>query len=882
VAPADDWVARTAGQVRAEGERRHPGEAPTCASGISPSGPVHLGNLRELMVPHLVADEVRKQGAPCRHILSWDDYDRLRRVPAGFPPEFSEHVGRPLSAVPDPCGRHPNWAEHFKEPLRESLARLGVLVTEISQTQMYTSGAYIAQIVTAMRRRADIRAVLAKYQTKRTEPDEDDDLRPASAQAYYPFKPYCAVCGRDDTTVTGFDDETTEITYTCACGAHVGPVPIAEVAGKLVWKVDWPMRWAYEHVTFEPAGVDHSSPGSSFTVGGELVSEIFGGEMPLHFGYAFVGTSGGSSKMSGSAGGAPTPTDALEIFEAPILRWLYARRRPEQSITLAFGDEVGRVYDEWDTLSRKVADGTADAPSRTVFGRASGTAEGPLPVTPRPLPFRTLASLIDITAGDETQILRILRDLTVPEPVAALDEVRPRLDCAEAWVANYLDPADRTRIRTGPDAARLAALSEEERGSVKLLTERMGENWSLDGLTTLLYGIPKLQRGLPISAPPTPELKAAQRTWFILLYQLLIGENTGPRLPTLLLALGQDRIRSLLTALYRRTQQRGPAAEARPGPRVPCLLAGLLRGLRPRVRLRPGLFLRLFQPVGRPLHQAQRHGQAGRGLCPQRGVGRLAEQAAVGDGVQDGGYPGADLARRAHAPLVPGRRRQGGRVVAGPVPGQQRVQHPGQRGGVRCHRIGGPRFGAAEQRRVQAQAGDLEARAGVPAQRVRGQPQVRPPGPVRHGERVRRVGDHGGGQRRVRQPGAHQVFQVRAPGPLGHDVRTPGREIGVVDGGQARIAYPGGGPHRVHHVRRDRSPAGQQVDGDRAAEQFVGGLPHRKPRRRDPRPGPARRADPLVEGDALVEPEAAAQPGSGYVLARPCPGYLNCLGYGHR
>ena len=367
MAPADDWVVRTAGEVRAEAERRHPGEPPTCASGISPSGPVHLGNLRELMTPHFVADEVRKQGVPGRHILSWDDYDRLRRVPAGFDPSFAEHIGRPLTAVPDPCGRHENWAEHFKEPLRESLARLGVLVTEISQTQMYTSGAYTGQIILAMRRRADIGAVLARYQTRRAaqaaDPD-DDDPQNAGTRAYYPFKPYCSACGRDDTTVTGFDDETTEITYTCACGVQVGPVPIAEVAGKLAWKVDWPMRWAYERVTFEPAGVDHASPGSSFTVGGELVTEIFGGEMPLHFGYSFVGTSGGSSKMSGSVGGAPTPADALEIFEPPLIRWLYARRRPEQSITLAFDQEVGRVYDEWDALTRKVADGTADAAAR--------------------------------------------------------------------------------------------------------------------------------------------------------------------------------------------------------------------------------------------------------------------------------------------------------------------------------------------------------------------------------------------------------------------------------------------------------------------------------------------------------------------------------------
>ena len=546
MAPADDWVVRTADRVRAEAERRHPGQAPTCASGISPSGPVHLGNLRELMVPHLVADEVRKQGAPCRHILSWDDYDRLRRVPKGFGESFAEYIGRPLTAVPDPCDRHRSWAEHFKEPLREALARLGIVVTEISQTQMYTSGAYTEQIVTAMRRRADIGAVLARYQTKRAaEPDDDD---PQTA-VYYPFRPYCAVCGRDDTTVTAFDDETTEITYICACGAQVGPVPIAAVAGKLAWKVDWPMRWAYEHVTFEPAGVDHSSPGSSFTVGGQLVSEIFGGQMPLHFGYAFVGTTGGSSKISSSVGGAPTPADALEIFEAPLLRWLYARRRPEQSITLAFDAEVGRVYDEWDALTSRIADGTAADAAQAVFARASATAEGPLPVTPRPLPFRTLASVADITAGDEAQILRILRDLTADDPVGTLEEVRPRLDCAQAWVAGYVPPADRTQIRREPDLDRLAALTDFDRDALKLLTEGMAADWSLEGLRTLLYGIPKLQRGLPISAPPTAELKASQRAWFILLYQLLIGKDTGPRLPTLLLALGQDRVRTLLAPM---------------------------------------------------------------------------------------------------------------------------------------------------------------------------------------------------------------------------------------------------------------------------------------------------------------------------------------------
>jgi lysyl-tRNA synthetase, class I len=543
VAAADDWVARTAAQVREEGERRHPGEVPTCASGISPSGPVHLGNLRELMTPHLVADEVRRNGVPCRHILSWDDYDRLRKVPAGMPESLAEYIGRPLTAVPDALGCHENYADHFKAPLRDSLDRLGIQVTEISQTEMYTSGAYTDQIVLAMRRRSDIAAVLFRYRTRRTDVDDEGEQ---GGGEYYPFRPYCAVCGRDDTTVTAFDDQTTEITYTCACGATVGPTPIAQVAGKLAWKVDWPMRWAYEHVTFEPAGVDHASPGSSFTVGGELVTAIFGGEMPLHFGYSFVGTQGGSSKMSGSRGGAPTPGDALEIFEAPLLRWLYARRRPEQSFTIAFDAEVLRIYDEWDTLSRHVAEGTAKPASRAVFARASGTSDGPLPVTPRPLPFRTLASVADITVGDEAQMLRVLRDLTADDPVAVLDEVRPRLDRAQAWVTGYAPPADRTRVRDEPDHARLAALTDAEREAIRLLLKHMADDWSEAGLTILVYGIPKLLHGMAIDAPPTKPLKEEQKALFALLYELLVGKDTGPRMPTLLMALGQDRVRSLL------------------------------------------------------------------------------------------------------------------------------------------------------------------------------------------------------------------------------------------------------------------------------------------------------------------------------------------------
>ncbi|MFD7645993.1 lysine--tRNA ligase [Kitasatospora sp. NPDC059795] len=544
-----DWVVAAADQVIAEAKRR--GGAPlVCASGISPSGPIHLGNLRELMVPHFVADEIRRRGLDCRHLLSWDDYDRLRKIPAGVPESWSEHIGRPLTAVPDPCGEHGSWAEHFKVPLRAALSELGVEVDEISQTQMYTSGRYRERIVHAMRQRRRIDAVLGQYRTKKpaggTELEQDDEESAGLAGGdYYPYRPYCEVCGRDSTVVLAFDDESTQMQYRCECG-HEGGFALTETdGGKLVWKVDWPMRWAFEGVTFEAGGVDHSSPGSSFAVGSQLVREIFDGQPPAYLGYAFVGISG-MAKMSSSKGGVVTPADLLRVLEAPMVRWLYGRRQPRQAITIALGQEIQRTYDEWDVLGQKAEAGTASEAEAAARVRAAGPVSGPLSSTPRPLPFRLLAAAADVAAGDPVQTLRILRDATVEEPLASLDDARPRLDRAQAWTET-LPAEERTQVRGEPDVERLERLDPAQREALKLLLDGLDEHWSLPGLTSLVYGVPKLQAGLPLDASATPELKATQRELFVLLYELLVGRDTGPRLPTLLLALGPDRLRSLLT-----------------------------------------------------------------------------------------------------------------------------------------------------------------------------------------------------------------------------------------------------------------------------------------------------------------------------------------------
>ncbi|MFI2643374.1 lysine--tRNA ligase [Streptomyces sp. NPDC018610] len=567
-----DWVSRFADDVIEESERRAPNKPVVVASGLSPSGPIHLGNLREVMTPHLVADEIRRRGHQVRHLISWDDYDRYRKVPAGISgvdESWAEHIGKPLTSVPAPKGSaYANWAEHFKAAMVESLAELGVEFDGISQTEQYTSGVYREQILHAMRHRGDIDAILAQYRTKKApakkqqqKPLDEAELEAAEGSGaaaeddgssgsagYFPYKPYCGNCEKDLTTVTAYDDDSTELTYTCTVCAFSETVRLEEFnRGKLVWKVDWPMRWAYEGVIFEPSGVDHSSPGSSFQVGGQIVG-IFGGQQPIGPMYAFVGISG-MAKMSSSRGGVPTPADALKIMEPQILRWLYARRRPNQSFKIAFDQEIQRLYDEWDKLAAKVAEGSALPGDVAAWTRAVGTAAGELPKTVRPLPYRTLASVADITAGHQDQALRILSELDPADPLGSLDEARPRYDKAEAWINTHVPADQRTIVRDEPDSELLKSLDDASRQSVRLLLDGLADHWSLDGLTHLVYGVPKVQAGFSADATPKelpPEIKTAQRTFFALLYHLLVGRDTGPRLPTLLLAVGQDRVRTLL------------------------------------------------------------------------------------------------------------------------------------------------------------------------------------------------------------------------------------------------------------------------------------------------------------------------------------------------
>jgi lysyl-tRNA synthetase class 1 len=179
------------------------------------------------------------------------------------------------------------------------------------------------------------------------------------------------------------------------------------------------------------------------------------------------------------------------------------------------------------------------------------TSAGDVEHTRRPVSFRLLSSAADITQANPEQLDRLVRQHldadTLPGPDELLAELEPRLTCAVNYAIRLVPPQERTTIRTDFNDPVWQTLDDPTRTGVHLLDERLDDNWTLAALTKLVYAIPKLLNGLPEDAPPTPELKKAQRTFFAALYRLLVSADTGPRLPTLLLSIGPARTHTLLT-----------------------------------------------------------------------------------------------------------------------------------------------------------------------------------------------------------------------------------------------------------------------------------------------------------------------------------------------
>ena len=323
-----------------------------CASGITPSGQVHIGNFREVITTEMVVRALKDKGKKVKFIYSWDDFDRFRKVPKGVSSDYEKYIGMPVSDVPSPYDPNKTYAKYFEDIFEKSLKGLGIEPHFIYQHEMNKKCSYAELIKVSIDNKDKIMSILNKY---RKEPLDKD---------WMPFVIYCDRCKKDSTIIKEVKDY--EISYECKCGFSETFDIRKKGIVSLRWRVDWPLRWKYEEVDFEPGGIDHSVFGGSFTTSKEISKEVFNHEPPIYQFYEWIGMKN-VGEFASSSGNALTVEEVEEVYEPEILRYLFVGTKPKSKFQISFDNDVIKIYEDFDRLEEKYFNNIANPQERRMY-----------------------------------------------------------------------------------------------------------------------------------------------------------------------------------------------------------------------------------------------------------------------------------------------------------------------------------------------------------------------------------------------------------------------------------------------------------------------------------------------------------------------------------
>ncbi len=517
-----DQVAERVIQVKGDKEKY------TVASGITPSGTVHIGNFREIITTELIGRALRSRGKKVRFIYSWDDYDVFRKVPANMPNQemLQSYLRQSIVDVPDPFGKEESYARHHEVEVEQAIQKVGIHTEFLYQSRKYRAGEYAEQIIHALKNKEKIKAILDKY---REEPLEE---------SWLPVTVFSLKDKTDKVHNLRWDGKHT-VSYELEDGTteHADIYKSGNV--KLLWRVDWPMRWAWEKVDFEPGGKDHSTVGGSFDTGKEIV-KLFNWEAPVYHMYNFISIKGGAGKISSSKGEVITLNDCLEVYEPQIIRWLFAGTRPGAEFAISFDADVIKIYEDFDMCERIYYGEHKDVSEKELANQRriytlSCVHEDHIPKT---MPYQPgFRHVTNVLLQNE---LDIEKSIGYFEKQLKTKEERERLHmravCAKNWILKYAPEEFKFTInKTVPQDVR-NKLTKEQKAALHELAKRLEEKeWEDKELHEECYIILK-----------NNNLDA--KSFFTACYNVLISKDKGPKLAAFLIEIKEKAILLLKSA----------------------------------------------------------------------------------------------------------------------------------------------------------------------------------------------------------------------------------------------------------------------------------------------------------------------------------------------
>ncbi len=491
-------------------------------SSSSLSGVLHIGRLSDVIRGEAVYRALKEIGFPAEFIYVTEDMDPLRSVPEGVPKDFINYIGHPVSDIPDPEGNFKSYAEKFTNEFLEVFTSFLEFEPKVhSMRDEYGKGNFTDSIITLVENADKARAIIEKVQGN-------------SPKSWSPWKPICDKCGQLQTTdITGF--ENGKISYACrdysfekhtakGCG-YEGNSDLKKANGKLVWKSEWAAQWKRWNVCAEGAGKEYNAPNSSFFVNAKICEEIldFPRPLPVFYEHLLIG----GRKMSASVGNVVYPAEWKEVSRPETLKLLYMKRI-DKSRSFSWTD-IPLLESELDSVakahfSKEGGKQTPQNKSLYTYSRIKGRE-----IVEVPADYALVSALVQLFP-DEKGVLGILKDmahLTGKENREELSSLRERISFARAWVEKYL-PAEQKLSFAEKIPEEANELILEAKPALIKLAEQLPKAESAEDAQNAVFESAK-------------ETGVSPRAFFKLLYFSLIGRERGPKMGSLIIALGKEK-----------------------------------------------------------------------------------------------------------------------------------------------------------------------------------------------------------------------------------------------------------------------------------------------------------------------------------------------------
>jgi lysyl-tRNA synthetase, class I len=493
-------------------------------TGYGPSGLPHIGTFGEVarttMVRH--AFQVLTGGERKTRLICFsDDMDGLRKVPTNVPNQelLKQHLEKPLTVVPDPFEKFESFAHHNNAMLRDFLDRFGFDYEFYSATDCYTTGMFDATLLRMLAAYDKVMDIILPT------------LGPERQATYAPFLPVCPRTGRVlQVPMIGRDVENGTITYRDPETGDEVTTPVTGGRVKCQWKADWAMRWTALGVDYEMAGKDLID---SVTLSSKICRAL-GAVPPEGFNYELFLDQNGE-KISKSRGNGLTIEEWL-TYASPESLSLFMFQKPKSAKRLYF-DVIPRAVDEYlqhlSGYGRQEVKQQLDNPVWHIHSGQPPAAE--LPVT-----FGLLLNLVSVSNAENKDVLWGFLRRYAPGADPAANPILDRLsDYAIRYFNDFVRPNKKYRVPDDVERAALAALDT----ALAALPAGADADTIQNALLDVARAVPRYQDTSKSSPSGGPGVKL---DWFQAVYEVLLGQERGPRLGTFIALFGIAETRALI------------------------------------------------------------------------------------------------------------------------------------------------------------------------------------------------------------------------------------------------------------------------------------------------------------------------------------------------